>query len=50
MANEMLAATLLSIHNVHFFLDLMEQARVHIAQGDFDQWSQAWIKRYNNES
>ena len=27
MANEMLAATLLSIHNVHFFLDLMEQAR-----------------------
>ena len=47
MANEMLAATLLSIHNVHFFLDLMEQARSHIAQGDFDQWSQAWIMRYN---
>ena len=47
MANEFLAATLLSIHNLHFFLDLMQQARTHISRGDFEQWSKAWIQRYN---
>jgi queuine tRNA-ribosyltransferase len=49
MANEFLAATLLSIHNLHFFLDLMAQARHHIDQGDFEQWSRAWILRYNQK-
>ena len=47
MAKELLAHTLLSIHNVHFFLDLMAQARAHIEAGDFDTWSRAWIERYN---
>ncbi len=46
MANELLAHTLLSIHNTHFFLDLMEQARAHIETGDYEQWSQGWIEQY----
>ena len=46
MANEILASTLLSIHNVHFYLDLMAQARSRIEAGDFDSWSRAWIARY----
>jgi queuine tRNA-ribosyltransferase len=45
-AGEMLAGTLLTLHNVHFYLDLMVQARAHIEAGDFAAWSQAWIKRY----
>ena len=47
MAKELLASTLLSIHNVHFFLDLMSQARAHIEAGDYASWSKAWIDRYN---
>ena len=35
LANEMLAGTLLTIHNLHFYLDLMAQARAHIEAGDF---------------
>lgn len=47
MSGELLAHTLLSIHNTHFFLSLMAQARAHVESGDFDQWSKAWIARYN---
>jgi len=46
IAGEMLSGTLLTIHNLHFFLDLMAQARTHIEQGDFGSWHQAWIGRY----
>jgi queuine tRNA-ribosyltransferase len=46
LANEMLAGTLLTIHNLHFYLDLMAQARVHIEAGDFGSWHRAWIGRY----
>ena len=42
----MIAGTLLTIHNLHFFLDLMAQARAHIETGDYASWSAAWIKRY----
>jgi queuine tRNA-ribosyltransferase len=48
VSKELLACTLLSIHNVHFFLDLMRQARLHIEQGDYEAWSQAWIARYES--
>lgn len=47
MAKELLAHTLLSLHNTHFFLNLMEQARAHIEAGDYTQWSRTWIERYN---
>ena len=50
MAKELLASTLLSLHNVHFFLDLMTQARAHIEAGDFHSWSGDWIRRYESGS
>jgi len=46
MANEILACTLLTLHNVHFYLNLVAQARAHIEAGDFATWSRAWIERY----
>ena len=45
-AGEMLGGTLVTIHNLHFFLDLMGQARAHIDAGDYGPWHLAWIKRY----
>lgn len=46
VAGEMLSGTLLTIHNLHFFLDLMEQARAHVEAGDFGVWQRRWIERY----
>jgi queuine tRNA-ribosyltransferase len=46
LANEMLAGTLLTIHNLHFYLDLMAQARAHLEAGDFGAWHRTWIERY----
>jgi queuine tRNA-ribosyltransferase len=46
VAREMLGGTLLTIHNLHFFLDLMAQARGHIEAGDYGPWHLAWIQRY----
>lgn len=48
MAKEILSCTLLTIHNLHFYLDLMRQARERIEAGDFDSWSRQWIERYEN--
>jgi queuine tRNA-ribosyltransferase len=45
-AGEMLGGTLVTIHNLHFYLDLMEQARAHILAGDFGSWHRGWIARY----
>ena len=45
-AEEMLAGTLLSLHNLHFYLDLMAQARAHLEAGDYGTWHRAWIARY----
>lgn len=45
-SSEILACTLLSLHNVNFFVSLMDQARLHIERGDFGPWSEAWIARY----
>ena len=46
VANEMLGGTLLSLHNLHFYLDLMAQTRAHLEAGDFGPWHRAWITRY----
>ncbi|MFA5265797.1 MAG: tRNA guanosine(34) transglycosylase Tgt [Opitutaceae bacterium] len=46
MSGEMLAGTLLTIHNLHFYLDLVAQARAHIEAGDYAGWHRAWIERY----
>ena len=46
MAGEMLAATLCTLHNLHFYLDLMAQARAHIEACDYGVWHRAWVERY----
>lgn len=46
VAGEILSCTLLTLHNLHFYLDLMAQARAHLETGDFAAWSRAWIERY----
>ncbi len=44
-SGEMLGAQLASLHNVHFYLDLMGRSRRHIEAGDFSAWSQTAIER-----
>lgn len=46
VSGELLSHVLLTLHNLHFFLDLMAQARHHIAAGSFKSWSQAWCEVY----
>ncbi|MGH7786852.1 MAG: tRNA guanosine(34) transglycosylase Tgt, partial [Candidatus Binatia bacterium] len=41
VAGEMLGAQLASLHNVHFYLDLMAQARAHLTAGDYAAWAGA---------
>ena len=42
-SKEMLGATLLSIHNLHFLLDLMRRAREAICDGNFDDFYKDWM-------
>ncbi len=37
-AGEILAIRLLTLHNVHFFMELVREARKHILAGTFTQW------------
>jgi queuine tRNA-ribosyltransferase len=46
LAGEMLAGTLLTLHNLHFYLDLMAQARAHLEAGDYGVWHRGWVERY----
>jgi queuine tRNA-ribosyltransferase len=45
-ADEILGLRLLSLHNVHFLVRLMRDARDAIRDGTFDAWSEAWLARY----
>ena len=48
VSGEMLGGTLVTIHNLHFFLDLVAQARAHIEAGDYGVWHRAWVERYES--
>ena len=48
-ADEMLGARLLSLHNVHFLIALMREARARIFAGTFDAWSRDWLARYHSQ-
>lgn len=45
-AGERLSATLLSIHNIHFIVKLVDDMRAHIIDGTFEQFKNSWLKRY----
>jgi queuine tRNA-ribosyltransferase len=44
--DESLGGILLSLHNLRFFVSLLEQARAHLLAGDFAKWSQKWIEHH----
>jgi queuine tRNA-ribosyltransferase len=46
LAGEIVSCTLLTLHNLHFYLNLMALAREHLEAGDFGAWHLAWIERY----
>lgn len=46
VTGEPLGGMLLSLHNLHFYLDLMRQAREHLETGDYGVWHREWIDRY----
>ena len=45
VSGEMLASQIASQHNLAFYLRLMEQARDHIAAGDFGPWKDNMVKK-----
>jgi queuine tRNA-ribosyltransferase len=49
-SKEILACTLLSLHNINFFINLLDQARMHIENGDYSSWNREWIARYESEA
>lgn len=45
-ARELLAKTLMSIHNEYFIVGLVDQMRASIADGTFYEFRDAWLARY----
>ena len=45
-ADEALYGTLATLHNLHFYQDLMRAMRTAIENDDFDTWAQGFLKRY----
>lgn len=50
LADEILGLRLLSLHNVHFLVSLMREARAALLGGTFDGWSEAWLQRYHTRT
>jgi queuine tRNA-ribosyltransferase len=49
IAKEMLAATLLSIHNLHTLIQLTQDIRTSIIEGNFDEFSDDFLQRHNEQ-
>jgi queuine tRNA-ribosyltransferase len=45
-AEEILGLRLITLHNLHFYLNLMNQARTEIEQGTFDRFRKAFAAQY----
>jgi queuine tRNA-ribosyltransferase len=43
--NEILAKQIATLHNIRFYVWLMEQAREHILEGTFDKWKTQMVKK-----
>jgi len=46
-ANEMLGKQIASLHNIRFYLWLMEQSRKHLEEGTFTNWKNIMVKKLN---
>jgi queuine tRNA-ribosyltransferase len=45
-AEEILGLRLITLHNLHFYLNLMSRARAEIERGTFDQFRKAFVAEY----
>ncbi|HET6886775.1 MAG TPA: tRNA guanosine(34) transglycosylase Tgt [Candidatus Udaeobacter sp.] len=45
-AEEILGLRLITLHNLHFYLNLMSQARSEVEKGTFDQFRKAFVAEY----
>jgi queuine tRNA-ribosyltransferase len=45
-AEEILGLRLITLHNLHFYLDLMRQAREHIENGSFEKFRKRFVSNY----
>jgi len=45
-AEEILGLRLITLHNLHFYLNLMSRARTEIERGGFDQFRKAFVAEY----
>jgi queuine tRNA-ribosyltransferase len=45
-AEEILGLRLITLHNLHFYLNLMNQARSEVEKGTFDQFRKAFVAEY----
>lgn len=50
LADEILGLRLLSLHNVHFLVSLMRQAREALLGGTFEAWSDSWLQRHHSRT
>jgi len=49
VAKEMLAATLISIHNIQTLVSLVKDAREAIITGRFDEFADSFLAHYNSQ-
>jgi queuine tRNA-ribosyltransferase len=45
--NELLAKQIATLHNIRFYMWLMEESRKHIKIGDFYSWKNTMVKKLN---
>src|SRR5438046_3292808 len=45
-AQEILGLRLITLHNLHFYLDLMRQARAEIEKGTFHEFRKSFVSNY----
>jgi hypothetical protein len=50
VSDEILGLRLLSLHNVHFLITLMRQARLAILEQRFESWSSDWLLRLTSRA
>jgi queuine tRNA-ribosyltransferase len=48
-AEEILGLRLITLHNLHFYLNLMSKARTEIENGTFDQFRKAFVAEYKTQ-
>jgi queuine tRNA-ribosyltransferase len=49
-AEEILGLRLITLHNLHFYLDLMRQAREHIKNGSFEEFRKRFVSNYKTRN